>query len=67
MITVQRKKITFLIIVLVMFIVIPIYHFTMRTSDLEWIFVLLFLVVGILCLVNSFIIQMKQVELQRNQ
>jgi|GEM_PF-4322037 hypothetical protein len=67
MIAEQKKKTTFLIFAFVMFIMIPIYHFMIKTSDLEWIFILLFLAVGILCVVNSFIIQMKQAELRRNQ
>ena len=64
MMTEQKKKIIFLIIAIIMFGMVPVYYYTMlRHSDFEkWGPVFLFLVSGVVCLVNCFIIQMKQAQ-----
>ena len=58
----RNTKIAFLIAAIVMFVMIPVYYFIMPEGEgwIRWLPPLLFLVIGILSLVNYFIIQMEQ-------
>jgi hypothetical protein len=58
----QKTKIAFLIAAIAMFTLTPVYYFIMTEGEgwIRWLPPLLFLVVGILFLVNYFIIQMEQ-------
>jgi len=63
----QILKRVYILAAIIFFSMIPVYYFTvMKALNWEeWIPILLFLAVGILCLVNYFIIHMEQSQKNR--